>query len=134
VARIATAAAAEVHAVDPPPGQAGRHRHPRDQARGIRRIRGRVRTRGRTRAGGAGPVRSGSAQRRGPRATAEVTGSRATVALVLSVRYPQPVLRVAAEVRDRVTARISQLCALEVTAVTVDVLAFTPPAERGRVQ
>lgn len=54
-----------------------------------------------------------------PKTTADVDGRLAFVGLTISVRYPAPVRRVAAEVRDRVRARLAELTGLD--AVEVDV-------------
>jgi uncharacterized alkaline shock family protein YloU len=53
-----------------------------------------------------------------------VDGPIAVVSMSISVAYPTPVPQVAAQVRARVAARLSELCGLEAAAVHIDVPAF----------
>lgn len=59
-----------------------------------------------------------------PKSTAEVDGGLAFVSLQISVRYPEPVLAVAAEVRERVRARLRELCGLDAVEVDIEVPTF----------
>lgn len=77
--------------------------------------------------GGIGRVlagRSGPGFDVPPKSTAEVDGELAFVSLQISVRYPEPVLAVAAEVRERVRARLSELCGLDAVEVDIEVPTF----------
>lgn len=74
--------------------------------------------------------------RRYPRANADVAGSRTRLHLEVAVAWPFPLADVCAQVRDTVTARVSELTGLSVDTVDVTaakVVHDTPPPTR-RVQ
>jgi uncharacterized alkaline shock family protein YloU len=56
-----------------------------------------------------------------PRATADVDGSMVVLALQISIRWPASVPAIAAEVRQHVAGRISELTGLNVTEVQIEV-------------
>lgn len=56
-----------------------------------------------------------------PKATAEVDGSTAVIALSISVRWPASIPRVTMAVREHVRDRISTLTGLKVTEVSISV-------------
>lgn len=66
--------------------------------------------------GSLGGVRSGS-----PRATVRVRGTSARVTVEVACRWPAPVARVAAGVRDRVLERASELSGVRLGSVDVTV-------------
>lgn len=71
-----------------------------------------------------------------PRADARVAGTRARVRVQIAVTWPYPLASVAANVRDHVTARLSELTGPSVDGVDVDVARVVQGSEpqRRRVQ
>ncbi|WP_283137215.1 Asp23/Gls24 family envelope stress response protein [Rhizohabitans arisaemae] len=63
----------------------------------------------------------------GPKASAKVDGSIASVRLDLAIRYPEPVRQVTAEVRDHVQRRVHELTGLSVRHVDISVTRLEPP-------
>ena len=69
------------------------------------------------------------------RADARVDGDLVSVSVSLAVQWPAPVRQVAAQVREHLTTRISELTGLQVAEVDVDVPALVTghrPAPRVR--
>lgn len=61
-----------------------------------------------------------------PEAHADVNGDVVTARVSLAVRYPSPVREVAAEVREHVMKRVSELTGLRVAEVDVEVVSLVP--------
>lgn len=68
------------------------------------------------------------------RSSAEIDGHLAFVSLTLSVRYPEPVRRVAAAVREHVRERVGAMTGLTVVEVDIRVPALTSASPRRRVE
>lgn len=71
-----------------------------------------------------------------PKASAEVGGGHARVALDIAVVWPAPLARTAGTVRERVRERLQSLVGLTVDAVDVTVATVVPdtPRDERRVQ
>jgi len=65
-----------------------------------------------------------------PAATAHVDGATAFLGIALSVRYPAPVRRVAADVRERVSTRVEEMTGLTVAEVDITVSALVTDLPR----
>jgi uncharacterized alkaline shock family protein YloU len=65
---------------------------------------------------------------------AEVRGDTASVHVVIAVRWPQPVQKVADEVRERVRAEVTAITGVRVDHVDVEVVSMTLPETSRRVE
>ncbi|GLX92411.1 hypothetical protein Hesp01_03610 [Herbidospora sp. NBRC 101105] len=65
-----------------------------------------------------------------PRVAASVSGAVAAVRLGLAVRYPAPLLQVAAEARERLMSRMGDLTGITVENVDVDIVRLVRTEER----
>jgi len=61
----------------------------------------------------------------------EVGQTEAAVDLAVRVAYPQPVKRIADDLRDRVTSRVESMTGLSVVEVNVEVVELVFPGDRG---
>jgi uncharacterized alkaline shock family protein YloU len=64
---------------------------------------------------------------------AEVQGDMATVHVVIAVRWPEPVQKVADEVRERIRAEVTAITGVRVVHVDVEVVSLTLPDSSRRV-
>ena len=78
------------------------------------------------------PIGTGSPDR-SPRVTAHVNGTVVTLAVRLSVTYPNPIGQVTQQVRQHVTERVASLTGLSTRQVDITVAALHAPATTGRV-
>jgi uncharacterized alkaline shock family protein YloU len=69
-----------------------------------------------------------------PKATAEVDGSTAVLALSISVRWPASIPAVSMAVREHIRNRISTLTGLEVTEVSISVTDLATRLDLPRVR
>jgi uncharacterized alkaline shock family protein YloU len=70
-------------------------------------------------------------RRAAPRVQARIDGNLVILRVTVSVVYPAPVRQVAGRLRERVTARITELTGLRVGQVDVDVTALLPAGRTG---
>jgi len=64
---------------------------------------------------------------------AEVQGDMANVHVVIAVRWPKPVQKVADEVRERIRAEVTAITGVRVVHVDVEVVSLTLPDSSRRV-
>jgi uncharacterized alkaline shock family protein YloU len=67
-----------------------------------------------------------------PSASATVAGRIATVRLALAVRYPSPLPRVAAQIREHVRRRVRELTGIAVENLDIDITRLVPASECPR--